>query len=356
MSREGVASVEEVAAAEKTRQRHSPSGLVYLLKRLGFYVVTAFVAVVLNFAIPRFMPGDPVVTLTRQIEQQTGTKLSAEQVQSMYSLYGDPQKNIVEQFMTYIWDVLHGEFGISVMRYPTSVGELISGALPWTVLLVGVTTLLAWLVGTALGAIVGWNPGSRLDNILTPASTLFSSFPAFWVSMVVLWVFSFQLNWFPGAGGYDPDVPFDINNFYFVMSVLRYGALPAFTLILIGFAGWLFSMRNMMVTTISEDYVTLAKAKGLPERTVLFRYAARNALLPNITNLAMAMGGIVGGVVLSEIVFTYPGIGYLLLQSILAKDYPVMQNIFLMIVFAVLIANFVADSLYVVLDPRTREN
>ena len=140
------------------------------------------------------------------------------------------------------------------------------------------------------------------------------------------------------------------------MSVLRYGALPAFTLILIGFAGWLFSMRNMMVTTISEDYVTLAKAKGLPERTVLFRYAARNALLPNITNLAMAMGGIVGGVVLSEIVFTYPGIGYLLLQSILAKDYPVMQNIFLMIVFAVLIANFVADSLYVVLDPRTREN
>ncbi|OFP71192.1 peptide ABC transporter permease [Actinomyces sp. HMSC065F12] len=323
---------------------------------MGFYVVTAFVAVVLNFAIPRFMPGDPVVTLTRQIEQQTGTKLSAEQVQSMYSLYGDPQKNIVEQFLTYISDVLHGEFGISVMRYPTSVGELISGALPWTVLLVGVTTLLAWLVGTALGAIVGWNPGSRLDNILTPASTLFSSFPAFWVSMVVLWVFSFQLNWFPGAGGYDPDVPFDINNFYFVMSVLRYGALPAFTLILIGFAGWLFSMRNMMVTTISEDYVTLAKAKGLPERTVLFRYAARNALLPNITNLAMAMGGIVGGVVLSEIVFTYPGIGYLLLQSILAKDYPVMQNIFLMIVFAVLIANFVADSLYVVLDPRTREN
>lgn len=252
--------------------------------------------------------------------------------------------------------MLHGDFGLSVMRYPTPVGRLIADAMPWTIMLVGVTTILAWMIGTALGAIVGWRPGSRLDNFLTPASTLFSSFPAFWVSMVILWLFAFILGWFPSAGGYDPNIPFSLNNFYFWMSVLRYGALPAVTLILIGFAGWLFSMRNMMVTTISEDFVTLAKAKGLPERQVLFRYAARNALLPNITHLAMAMGGIVGGVVLSEIVFTYPGIGFLLLQSIVSKDFPVMQTIFLMIVLAVLVANFIADSLYVVLDPRTREN
>jgi peptide/nickel transport system permease protein len=242
------------------------------------------------------------------------------------------------------------------MRYPTPVGQLIAESLPWTLLLVGVTTILAWLIGTVWGAFLGWKPGSRSDDIVTPASTLFSSLPAFWVSMVVLWLFAFILGWFPRAGGYDPDVPFALNNFYFILSVLKYGALPAFTLVITGFAGWLFSMRNMMVTTISEDYVTLAKAKGLPERRVLFRYAARNAMLPNITNLAMSMGGIVGGVVLSEIVFTYPGIGNLLLQSIVAKDFPVMQTIFLMIVFAVLIANFIADSVYVLLDPRTRED
>lgn len=348
-------SVKEASANRRARQPRRGRGLIFLLKRLGFYIVTAIVAIALNFFIPRFMPGDPVVALVRQIEQQTGTKVSAEQITAMYSLYGDPNKNLVDQFLTYLGDVMRGDFGLSVMRFPTPVGQLIAESLPWTLMLVGVTTILAWLIGTTLGAIVGWRPGSRLDNFLTPMSTLFTSFPAFWVSMIMLWLFSFILGWFPGAGGYDPNVPFQLNNFYFWMSVLRYGALPAFTLILIGFAGWLFSMRNMMVTTISEDYVTLAKAKGLSERRVLFRYAARNALLPNITNLAMAMGGIVGGVVLSEIVFTYPGIGYLLLQSIISKDYPVMQTIFLMIVFAVLVANFIADSLYVVLDPRTRE-
>lgn len=356
MSLDGAVSVTETKAEHKTRTPKRSSGLVFLFKRLGIYLGTAFVAIGLNFFIPRFIPGDPVVALVRQLEQQTGVRMTSEQVSALYSLYGDPNQNLFEQFFTYLFDVLRGDFGISVMRYPTPVGQLIAEAMPWTIFLAGVTTVLAWLIGTALGSIVGWKPGSRLDNILTPASQLFSSFPAFWIGMVILWLFSFILGWFPRAGGYSPNVPFEINNVFFLLSVLEYGALPMFTLLLVGFAGWLFSMRNMMVTTISEDYVTLAKAKGLPERQVMFRYAARNALLPNVTNLAMAMGGIIGGAVLAEIVFTYPGVGMLLLQSIVSQDYPLMQTIFLMLVLSVLVANFIADSIYVILDPRTREN
>ncbi len=355
MTLQGAICVTETKAEEKTRRPKRTKGLGFLLKRLGMYVATALVAIVLNFFIPRFIPGDPVVALVRQLEQQTGTRMTADQVASLYSLYGDPNQNLVQQFFTYLWDVLRGDFGISVMRYPTPVADLIANAMPWTIFLAGVTTILAWLIGTALGCYVGWKPGSRLDNFLTPASQLFTSFPAFWIGMVMLWIFSFKLNIAPRAGGYDPDVPFQINNVFFLASVLKYGALPIFTLVVVGFAGWLFSMRNMMVTTISEDYVTLAKAKGLSERSVMFRYAARNALLPNVTNLAMAMGGIVGGTVLAEIVFTYPGVGNLLLEAIVTQDYPTMQTIFLMLVFSVLIANFIADSIYVVLDPRTRE-
>lgn len=339
----------------RSRRRARGGGIIFLARRLAVYCATAVVAIALNFFIPRFIPGDPVVALVRQLEQQTGTKMSADQVAALYSLYGDPNQSLIEQFVTYMMDVFQGDFGISVMRYPTPVSTLIADAMPWTIFLAGVTTILAWLIGTALGMYVGWKPGSRLDSILTPISQLFTSFPAFWVGMVVLWALSFQLNLFPRAGGYDPDVPFAINNVFFLMSVLKWGALPILTLVIVGFAGWLFSMRNMMVTTISEDYVVLAKAKGLPERQVMFRYAARNALLPNITNLAMAMGGIVGGAVLVEIVFTYPGVGTLLLNSIVSQDYPLMQTIFLMLVLSVLVANFIADSVYVMLDPRTRE-
>lgn len=327
----------------------------YLAKRAGFYLVTAVAAVTLNFVIPRFMPGDPAKTMLLQLQRQSGTPPTDAEVAAVRTLYGDPTKNILGQYWDYLGRVLHLDFGLSTSSYPSKVSDLIATALPWTLLLVGVTTLLAWVIGTALGAWVGWRPGSRGDSVLTVLSTFLHSLPAFWLALMVAGLFAFSLRWFPSSGGYDPDVPFAINNVYFLLSVLEYGALPAITLVLIGFSGWMFTMRNVMVSTVTEDYVQLARAKGLPERTVLFRYAARNALLPNVTGLAHAMGAVIGGVVLTEIVFTYPGMGYLLIQAIAAKDFPVMQTIFLMITLATLVANFIADSAYVLLDPRTRE-
>lgn len=327
----------------------------FLAKRGGFYLVTAWVALTINFFIPRAMPGDPAQTLALQITRQTGTSLTPEMMRSIRTLYGDPNQNIFQQYWEYLSSIFTLDFGLSVSRYPVPVFDLIAGALPWTLFLVGISTLAAWLIGTSLGILLGYRPGSKLDTWLTPISQFFSSMPSFWVALISLWIFSLTLGWFPSSGGYSPDVPFAINNVWFLLSVFEYAALPILTGVFVGFSSWLFSMRNMMVTTISEDFVTLARAKGISERRVIFRYAARNAMLPNITGLASAIGGIIGGVVLTEIVFTYPGMGYLLFQAITTKDFPLMQAIFLMIVLAVLIANFIADSLYVLLDPRTRE-
>lgn len=335
--------------------RGLPAATQYLAKRLGFYLVTAVFAVILNFAIPRFMPGDPGALMARQIQQQTGAPPSLETVKALHALYGDPHKNLVGQFIDYITEVAHFDFGLSTTQYPTPVGQLVMQALPWTLILVSITTIVAWIIGTLLGAWTGSRPGSRPDTWLTAGSTFLNALPAFWLAILALGLFSFKLHWVPSSGGYDTNVPFSLNNIWFLLSTLKYGALPAATIVVIGFSGWLFTMRNVMVTTVSEDYVQLARAKGLSSRTVMLRYAARNALLPNVTGLAHAIGGVIGGVVLTEIVFTYPGMGFLLFQSVSTHDFPVMQAIFLMITLAVLVSNFIADSLYVLLDPRTRE-
>ena len=340
--------IEEAAVTKRRGGR-------FLLKRAGFYLVTAWVAVTINFFVPRFMPGDPAQALALQIQRQTGEQLTPQMLQAIRTLYGDPNLNIFEQYFQYLGSIFTLDFGLAVSRYPVPVIDLIADALPWTLFLVGISTLSAWAIGTALGIIVGYKPGSKLDSWLTPISQFFSSMPTFWVALIALWVFALTLRWFPSSGGYDPNVPYSLNNLWFVLSLFKYGALPILTGVAVGFAGWMFSMRNMMVTTTSEDFVTLAKAKGLSPSRVTFRYAARNAMLPNVTGLATSIAGIIGGVVLTEIVFTYPGMGYLLYQGIVAKDYPLMQAIFLMLVLSVLVANFIADSLYVLLDPRTRE-
>lgn len=327
----------------------------YFLQRLGSYAVVIWAAVTLNFVIPRFMPGDPAEAVLRRIRMTTGEPPTEAQIAAVQRMYGDPTENLIVQYIDYWIGVFRFDFGVSTANYPTPVSELILQALPWTLFLIGVSTIVAWIIGTALGAIMGWKPGSTFDSWFAPLSTFFHAFPGFWIALVLLWIFSIQMEWFPVSGGYDPTVPMSLNNFYFLMSVLWYGALPMGALIFIGFNGWLFSMRNVMVATVTEDYVLLARAKGLPERKVLFSYAARNALLPNVTGLALAIGGVIGGAVLVEAVFTYPGMGYLLQTSITGHDFPVMQTVLLMLTFTAIVANFIADSIYVLLDPRAAD-
>lgn len=327
----------------------------FFLRRVGAYLIVAWAAVTLNFIIPRFMPGDPAEAVLRRIQFNTGRVPSTSEIEAVRRIYGDPQKNIIGQYIDYWSGVLKFDFGVSTTSYPTPVSELILQALPWTVFLVGATTLIAWLIGTALGALMGWKPGNLFDSIFAPVTTFFHAFPGFWLGLVLLWIFAIKLEWFPVSGGYDPNVPYSLGNFWFVLSVIFYGALPMFALIFIGFNGWLFSMRNVMVATVTEDYVLLARAKGLKESTILTHYAARNALLPNVTGLAMAIGGVIGGTVLIEAVFTYPGMGFLLQNAITQHDFPTMQTVLLMLTACAIVANFVADSIYVLLDPRVAD-
>lgn len=324
----------------------------YLGRRLAFYAVAAWAAITMNFLIPRFMPGSPVDALVERLSR-AGIAPSAEQIASLEKLLGGSDGSLFEQYLGYLGQLARGDLGISTWRFPVPVSELIANALPWTLFLTGTATALAFLIGIGLGVIAGWRAGSRLDAVLTPLSTFLSSVPYFWIALLALMFLGVRLGWFPVSGGYDPDLP--VGSPEYLLSVLHYGFLPIATIVFSSAGGWLLGMRNMMITTTSEDFVLLGKAKGLPLRRVVTRYAARNAMLPSLTGFAIALGGVVAGALLTETVFTYPGIGYLLYQGVQNRDYPLMQGVFLMVTLCTLAANFIADSLYVVLDPRTRE-
>jgi peptide/nickel transport system permease protein len=322
-------------------------------KQIVSVLLTVWAAVSLNFLLPRIMPGDPAQKVLNQIRVRTGAEVPAETIKAIHAILGDPSSNLFVQYLTYWRNLAHLDFGISTSQYPTPVIDLIAGALPWTLFLVTTSTLLAWVIGSALGLLAGWHRGHRSDTLISLAATLALSLPAFWIALIVLWVFGYALHWFPFGGGYSPELRIGFNLPFFA-SVLHYAALPALTLILTSFSGWVFNMRNMAVTTISEDYVLLAQAKGLPRRSILWTYVGRNAILPNVTGLAQAIGHSVGGALLIELVFTYPGLGTLLLEAVNKSDFPLMQALFLLVTLVVLFCNFLADSLNVLIDPRIR--
>jgi peptide/nickel transport system permease protein len=251
----------------------------------------------------------------------------------------------------YWGQLLRGNLGTSTSFYPTAVSSVIGGGIYWTLGLVGIATLISFTLGTALGIMVAWRRGSILDNLL-PALTFFQAAPYFFLAILLVAVLGTGLHWFPVLGGYSITAT-PAWNLGYLSDLLDHAFLPALTIVLASAAGWAIGMRNVMVTTMDEDYVLMAQAKGLPMRRVL-SYAARNAILPSVTGFSLAIGFVVSGALLTEIVFSYPGIGYLLEQAVLNHDYPLLQGLFLIITFAVLAANLIGDFVYVFLDPRAR--
>jgi peptide/nickel transport system permease protein len=322
----------------------------YVLQRIAFYLFTAWAAITLNFFIPRMVPGDPVSALLSRFQGQ----ISTQAIESLYVLFGiDKDASLWSQYVDYWKQLANGDLGLSFSAFPTPVSEVIGDALPWTVALVGVTTVISFLIGTSLGVLAGWRRGSWVDGLL-PATTFLSSVPYFWLGLLAIYLLAGPDSLFPSSGGFEAGlVPYP--DWPFVSSALRHSLLPAFTILISSVSGWILSMRNMVVTVSAEDYITVAHAKGLSDRRVALRYAARNALLPNVSGFALSLGFIVGGALLVEIVFSYPGLGYLLFRAVGAKDYPLMQGIFLIITIAVLVANLLADIIYLLLDPRTRK-
>jgi peptide/nickel transport system permease protein len=322
----------------------------YLLRRVGFYLFTAWAAITINFFLPRLIPGDPVQSLIARSHGMLDTSA----IRSLYVLFGlDTDQNIFQQYFSYLGQLFRGDLGLSFTFFPTPVSEVISDALPWTLGLVGLTTIISFFLGTFLGVIAGWWRGSWVDMVM-PATTFLSSIPYFWLGLVAITFLADQGGAFPSSGGYDPGVvpSWDMD---FVWSAVYHSLLPAITILISSMSGWILSMRNMMLTVSSEDYITVAHAKGLSERRVMISYAARNALLPNVSGFALSLGLIVGGTLLVEIVFSYPGVGFQLFQAVGSKDYPLVQGIFLIITLSVLVANLFADLIYLVLDPRTRK-
>ena len=326
----------------------------YYLRKFGFYLIAFFAALTLNFAIPRLLPGDPVdIVLNRLASKGTVQPETRAAIAAM--LGQDGNQSLIEQYISYLKNIFTGNWGVSVAYFPTPVLTVIKNALPWTVCLVGITTILSFILQQIMGIAAGWKYGRRFDSFIVPVSTVLQSVPYFWLALIFVFIFAKKLGWFPLSGGYDYQHLNPVMSPLFVASVLKYAFLPALTILVSSFGAGVVGMRNMMVSTLSEDYITTAEAKGLPERRIKWNYAARNAVLPSVSGFAVALGNVVGGSLLTETVFSYPGIGQQLLLAVQNNDYALMQGIFMIITTSVLVVNFIVDILYGFIDARTRQ-
>jgi peptide/nickel transport system permease protein len=322
--------------------------MAFIVRRLVFYVVAAWVALTANFFIPRAMPGNAVQDIMSKFPALQPSAYKA--LQAMLGV-GHPG-SIWHQYASYLGDVAHFNFGLDVSEYPTRVSTIIGETIPWTLTLVGTATVIAFFAGTALGIAAGWRHGGWADRML-PGLMFLQAIPYFFLALILLEIFAINLHLFPIGAGYSLGLVPGWN-WTFIGSAIDHSLLPAFTIVLTSVAGWMLQMRNVMITTIGEDYVLAAQAKGLPDRRVVFTYAARNALLPQLQGFGLALGFVVSGAIVMEIVFNYPGIGLLLVNAVTSNDYPLMQAIFLVITFTVLLANLIVDVVLILADPRVR--
>jgi peptide/nickel transport system permease protein len=320
----------------------------FILRRLAFYLVAAWVAITANFFLPRAMPGNPLAAV---IAKNPG--LDADAMKALEAQFGQGnQGSLLHQYMVYIGHVFTFNFGQS-LTLDESVKSVIASVVWWTIGLVGLSTIIAFALGTLLGIAAGWRPGGRLDRSL-PVMMFFQATPYFFLALILVQVLGLELHWFPVASTYDPQYYTPGWNWPYLTNVLDHGTLPALTIVITSVAGWMLQMRNVMVTTVSEDYVMAAQAKGLSDRRVIFTYAARNAMLPQLQGFGLALGFVIAGALVMELVFSYQGVGFTLLSAATAKDVPLMQGIFLLITLLVLLVNFVVDFVIVFIDPRVR--
>jgi peptide/nickel transport system permease protein len=320
----------------------------FIVRRVIFYLVAAWVALTINFFIPRAMPGNAVESVMSKFPNLQPSAYKA--LEALLGV-GHPG-SLWDQYWAYLDNVFHFNFGTDVTNYPASVASLLAQTIPWTITLVGTATVIAFLIGTVLGVVAGWRHGGWLDRVL-PGLMFFQAVPYFFLALILLELLAVRGHLLPVGQGYSgglvPGWHWD-----FLGSAVYHSLLPAFTIVIASVAGWMLQMRNVMITTIGEDYMLAAQAKGLSNRRVMFSYAARNALLPQLQGFGLAVGFVVSGAIIMEIVFSYPGIGLLLLNAVTSNDFPLMQAVFLVITFAVLLANLIVDLIIVAVDPRAR--
>jgi len=323
----------------------------FVARRMGFFVVTLWVAITLNFLIPRLMPGNAAIAMMSRYKG----RINPQALHALEVQFGvNNHQSLLSAYFTYLGNILTGHFGISLTFFPDTVAHQVLQALPWTLALVGITTILAFVAGTFIGLVSAWRRGGVIDGALPPIFVITSAFPYFWLALLSIWLFSITLGWFPDSGGYNVTTTVGWN-WTFITDAVWHSLLPAATILITSIGLWILTMRNNTITVLAEDYVRMARAKGLKPWRIMWTYAGRNAILPNLTGFAMSLGFVVSGAILVEYVFNYPGVGWMFLQSVEQQDYALMQGLFLMITVSVLVAILAADGATAVLDPRTRD-
>jgi len=325
---------------------------VYVARRFGVFLLIVWLAASLNFFLPKLSGQDPVRTkLLEQASLGGYVQSGIEDMVKVYEKRFGLDRPIWRQYISYIDDVAHLDFNYSIANYPRTVKEMIAEALPWTIILLGTTTLISFALGTFLGAVLAWPRAPRWMAWLMPPLWALHAIPFFLLGLILMYLLAFQVEWLPIFGGYSagatPSLSFD-----FIGDVMLHALLPALSIVLVSTGGWALGMRGMMVTTMGEDYVTFAESKGLASTTIFLRYCLRNAILPQITALALALGQILSGAVLVEVIFGYPGIGALLFQAIRENDHFLIQGIVFTVIVALGVATFILDIFYPMLDPR----
>jgi len=323
----------------------------FILRRLGFFVVTLWAAVTLNFLIPRLMPGNPALAMMARYRGH----INPQALHALEIAFGvHSHQSLVSEYFSYLGNIFRGRFGVSLTFFPDAVSRDVLQALPWTLALVGVTTVLAFVLGTFIGLLAAWKRGGWLDGALPPIFVITSAFPYFFLAMLAIWLFAVKLGWLPQSGGYSITTT-EGWTWDFAYDAFKHAILPAMTILVTSIGAWILTMRNNTISVLAEDYVRMARAKGLSPGRIMWTYAGRNAILPNLTGFAMSLGFVVSGAILVEYVFNYPGVGWMFLQSVENQDYALMQALFLMIVIAVLTCVLAADVATALLDPRTRD-
>jgi peptide/nickel transport system permease protein len=323
----------------------------YFLNKLAWFLVTLVFAFILNFILPRLMPGDPVAAIVARQAQGLSNATGVQAIYQQYTELFGTNKPILEQFFIYMKNVARGDFGFSFSQYPRTVADVIRSSIGWTLALQFPAIIVGWLIGNTLGALAAYLKGG-FDKVLMPASVFISNFPAFGMAVILLVVFGVALQWFPTSGGYGFDL---IPNFSlsFIGSVIVHYQLPFWSIVLIAIGGQAIGMRSMAIYELNADYVKYSRFLGIKDRTIV-GYVFRNAMLPQITGLALSVGTMVGGALFAEIIFSYPGLGFTLLNSALGQDYPLISAAALIITLMVLSANFIIEILYGIIDPRIK--
>jgi len=323
----------------------------YFGKKLMWFIITFIAAFMLNFILPRLMPGDPVAAIVARMAQGQSNASGVQAIYKQYTELFGTNKPMFEQFFIYLKNVVHGDFGFSFSQYPRTVASVLKSSLGWTLMLQFPAIIIGFMIGNVLGVLAAYLKG-WYDKALMPLSIFASGLPAFGMATILLVIFGIILNWLPTSGGYGFDLLPNLS-WSFAWSVIVHYQLPFWSIVLIAIGGWAIGMRSMSIYELNADYVKYSRFMGIKDRKII-QYVFRNAMLPQITGLALAIGTMVGGALVAEIIFSYPGLGTTLLSAIRGQDYPMISATTLIITIMVLIANFALEILYGFIDPRIK--